>query len=104
MLVFQSALGIPTILALAWLLSENRGAVSWKRAGIGVAVTFVLAVLLLKVPPVTAAFGPVNGAVGAIAEASRAGTTFVFGYVGGGPLPFELKSPGDEFVLAFQAL
>ena len=28
----------------------------------------------------------------------------MFGYVGGGPLPFELKSPGDEFVLAFQAL
>jgi CNT family concentrative nucleoside transporter len=28
----------------------------------------------------------------------------VFGYVGGGPLPFELKSPGAEFVLALQAL
>jgi CNT family concentrative nucleoside transporter len=28
----------------------------------------------------------------------------VFGYLGGGPLPFELKSPGNEFVLAFSAL
>ena len=28
----------------------------------------------------------------------------MFGYLGGGPLPFELKVPGAEFVLAFQAL
>ena len=28
----------------------------------------------------------------------------MFGYVGGGPLPFELKVPGAEFSLAFQAL
>ena len=34
----------------------------------------------------------------------RAGTSFVFGYLGGGPLPFEPKLPGAEFVLAFQAL
>ena len=28
----------------------------------------------------------------------------MFGYVGGGPLPFEVKTPGADFVLAFQAL
>jgi concentrative nucleoside transporter, CNT family len=28
----------------------------------------------------------------------------VFGYIGGGTLPFELKTPGADFVLAFQAL
>ena len=28
----------------------------------------------------------------------------MFGYLGGGALPFELKTPGAEFVLAFQAL
>jgi CNT family concentrative nucleoside transporter len=28
----------------------------------------------------------------------------VFGYLGGGALPFELKAPGAEFILAFQAL
>ena len=52
----------------------------------------------------TAAFAAINDAVGAIAAASRAGTSFVFGYLGGGPLPFELKVPGAEFVLALQAL
>ncbi len=53
---------------------------------------------------VTHAFGAINDAVGAIAAASRAGTSFVFGYLGGGALPFDLKAPGADFILAFQAL
>ena len=28
----------------------------------------------------------------------------MFGYVGGGALPFDLKAPGADFILAFQAL
>jgi nucleoside permease NupC len=28
----------------------------------------------------------------------------VFGYVGGGALPFDPKTPGSDFILAFQAL
>ena len=60
--------------------------------------------LLLEVPQIRTAFALVNRAVDAIAAATQAGTAFVFGYVGGGPLPFELKSPGADFILAFQAL
>lgn len=104
MLQLQSALGIFAVVAFAWAISEDRRAVSWRRVGVGVAVTVVLAVLFLKVPPITAAFGSANHVIDAIAAASRAGTGFVFGYVGGGPLPFELKFPGNEFVLAFNAL
>jgi CNT family concentrative nucleoside transporter len=100
----QSALGIIALIGFAWLFSEDRRAVSWKRAGIGLVVTLGLALVFLKVAPVTAAFGAANSMVDAIASASRAGTSFVFGYIGGGPLPFELKSPGNEFVLAFNAL
>ena len=100
----QSALGITAIVAFAWLISENRRAVTWKRVGIGLAGTIVLAIVFLKVPPVRALFAHANNAVAAVGEASRAGTSFVFGYIGGGPLPFELKVPGAEFVLAFQAL
>jgi CNT family concentrative nucleoside transporter len=104
MLQLQSALGIAAIVALAWAVSENRRAVSWRNAAIGLAITFALALIFLKVPPVRAAFGYANVAVEAIAAATRAGTGFVFGYLGGGPLPFEPSFPGGEFVLAFQAL
>lgn len=100
----QPALGIAVLIGFAWLVSENRGAVRWRQAGAGLVLTFLLAVLFLKVPVVTAAFAVANGIVDAIASATRAGTSFVFGYLGGGPLPFDLKSPGNEFVIAFNAL
>jgi concentrative nucleoside transporter, CNT family len=100
----QSTFGVFALLAFAWIISEDRRAVSWRRAAIGLAVTFAITLLLLEVPGVTAAFAAINGAVNAIADATKAGTSFVFGYVGGGPLPFELKVPGAEFSLAFQAL
>ncbi|MBM3529871.1 MAG: nucleoside:proton symporter [Alphaproteobacteria bacterium] len=100
----QSALGVVVLIAFAFAISENRRAVSWRHAAAGLALTFVLALLFLKVPPVRAAFAYANNAVDAVAAATRAGTSFVFGYVGGGTLPFDPKFPGGEFVLAFQAL
>src|SRR5262245_24284965 len=100
----QSLLGIFALLGLAWLISENRRGVAWRQAAVGLAVTFATAVMLLKVPGVAHAFGAIKDAVGASAAASRAGTSFVFGYLGGGQLPYDLKVPGAEFVLAFQAL
>jgi concentrative nucleoside transporter, CNT family len=104
MLQLQSAFGIVALLAIAWAFGENRGAVSLKQAAIGLVVTLLTAVILIKLPFVAHAFSVINDAVGAIAAASRAGTSFVFGYVGGGPLPFDLKAPGADFILAFQAL
>lgn len=104
MLRLQSALGIFALLLIAWALSENRRAVSLRQAAVGVVVTFVAAVILLKLPIVAHAFGAINDAVGTISAASRAGSSFVFGYVGGGPPPFDLKAPGADFILAFQAL
>ncbi len=100
----QSALGVIVLLGFAWAISENRRAVDWKSAGAALIVTLVAALLLLEVPQIKTGFALINRAVNAIAEATQAGTSFVFGYVGGGPLPFALTTPGAEFVLAFQAL
>ena len=100
----QSALGVFAILAFAFAISENRRAVPWRPVVVGLAITFALAILMLKVPQAKIAFVWINEAVNALAAATRAGTSFVFGYVGGGPPPFELKNPGNEFVLGFQAL
>lgn len=104
MLQLQSAFGVAALLAIAWACGENRRAVSLRQAAIGLAVTLATAVILLKLPPVARGFGAINDAVGAISAAARAGSSFVFGYVGGGTLPFELKVPGADFILAFQAL
>jgi concentrative nucleoside transporter, CNT family len=100
----QSALGVVAIIALAFIISENRRAVPWRQVLIGLGVTFALALLMLKVPETQVAFDWINRAVDAIAAATKAGTSFVFGYVGGGTLPFDPKTPGSDFILAFQAL
>src|SRR5664279_1770453 len=104
MLQLQSLFGVFALLGIAWAFGENRRAVSLKQAVIGLAVTVVTALALIKLPFVARAFGVINDAVGAISQASRAGTSFVFGYLGGGALPFDIKTPGADFILAFQAL
>ena len=100
----QSALGVAVIIGFAWLISENRRAVPWRPVVTGLGITFALALLMLKVPQTEIAFAWINDAVIALASATRAGTAFVFGYVGGGPPPFDLKNPGNAFILGFQAL
>ena len=104
MLQLQSAFGVLALMGIAWVLGENRRAVSWRQMVVGLAVTIVTALVLLKLPLVAKAFGAINDAVNTLAAASRAGSSFVFGYVGGGTLPFDLKTPGADFILAFQAL
>src|SRR3981081_1218094 len=100
----QSLLGIFALLAFAGIISEHRGAVAWRSAAASLLLSFVPRLVRLKVPGVPRAFAAINEAVNAIAAASRAGTSFVFGYLGGGQLPYDLKVPGAEFVLALQAL
>src|SRR5215469_5331166 len=104
MQTIQSIVGIFGLLALAFAMSEDHRAVSFRQAAIGLAFTIVLATLFHRIPQLKIAFAVIGDAVDAIAAATRAGTGFVFGYLGGGPLPFELKTPGNEFVLALQAL
>ena len=100
----QSLAGVFVLLGLCWAISENRRAVSFRDAAIGLAVTFATALVLLKLPAIAAAFGAINAGVEAIAAAAKAGTSFAFGHIGGGPAPYEVKNPGATFILAFQAL
>jgi CNT family concentrative nucleoside transporter len=104
MLQLQSALGVAALLGFAFVISENRRAVDRKNAGVALLVTIATALLLLKVPGVKTAFAIIGRGADALGAATKAGTSVLFGYVGGGTLPFELKTPGAEFVLAFQAL
>jgi CNT family concentrative nucleoside transporter len=96
--------GLVVLTVFCWLISENRRAPWVKTAIVGLAMQFVLAALFLKVPVFKQIFFWLNSAVEALNAATRAGTSFVFGYLGGGPLPFSENSPGASFVLAFQAL
>jgi len=100
----QSFIGLFIIAALAWAISENKRKVSLKGVLIGILLQFAIAALLLKVPFSQNIFMVLNKVVISLEDATRAGTSFVFGYIGGGPLPFDEKYPGSSFILALQAL
>jgi len=103
-LIARSALGFLILHALAWALSENRRMVAWRPVVGGMALTLILGLALLKVPLVRLVFQALNDALGALEKATRDGTVFVFGFLGGGPLPYPESYPGATFVLAFRAL
>jgi CNT family concentrative nucleoside transporter len=96
--------GEAAILLLAWVLSEDRFRVPLRVVAAGVVLQWLLAILFLRFPPARQAFLLLNDAVSALQKATDAGTSFVFGYLGGGPLPFAETQPGASFIFAFRAL
>ncbi|MCG6895907.1 MAG: nucleoside:proton symporter [Thiocapsa sp.] len=100
----QPVLGLCLIIGSAWVLSERRGAVAPRLILAGLALQFLLALVLLRLPLAQSVFLSLNQLVVAIQRATRAGTELVFGFLGGGAAPFEVPYPQNSFVLAFQAL
>ncbi len=100
----QAIPGYLCLVALAWLLSENRRAIPWRTVASGFALQLLLAVILLHSPPARAVLLLLTRAVDALQRATDAGSGFVFGYLGGGELPFAETHPGASFVLAFKIL
>ena len=100
----QSAFGLLCLIGLSWVLSEDRRRVRWRMVAAGVAMQLVLALVLLKLPGSKGLFLGLNRAILALEEATGAGTAFVFGYLGGGPFPFETTQPPATFILAFKSL
>ena len=104
----QSLVGLVAIPAIAWAISERRWAIPPARlarillGGIGLQV--LIAGLLLNVPAARAAFDWADGMIAALQSATGTGMRLVFGYLAGGPAPFDTVRPETSFILAFQAL
>ena len=100
----QPLLGIAVIVAIAWGLSEDRRAFRFRLVASALGLQAAIAVLLLKLPPARQALLGLNAIVTALTEATRAGAGFVFGYVGGGPVPFAVTNPAALTSFAFGLL
>ena len=59
----QSAFGLIVFVALAWAISEQRNKHAIKIGAVGIGVQIIMALLLLKLPPIKAAFVLLNDAV-----------------------------------------
>ena len=103
-LAAQSLAGFFALHALAWAASENRRGVAWRPVFAGMVLTLALGALFLKLPVFAEVFLVLNRAVEALERATQAGTSFVFGFLGGAPLPYEEKPGTSSFVLALRAL
>lgn len=103
-LAIRSLIGFFALHVLAWTLSENRRVVAWRPVIAGMLLTLGLGAVLLKAPMARDAFMALNAMLASLERATREGTAFVFGFLGGGPLPFAETYAGASFVLAFRAL
>jgi concentrative nucleoside transporter, CNT family len=89
---FQGLIGIILILGLRWIAAA-------------LAVQLLLALLIIRVPFIWDVVTLANHAVSAIERATLAGSSYMFGYLGGAPLPFALpEGRSPPLVIAFQIL
>ncbi len=100
---FHSALGLISLMALAWLLGEDRRRNPLPIAITGLVVQLILAFLLLKLSIFQILFLNFSQGVDALNNATQVGTRFVFGFLAGGEQPYLEKSGTSSFILAFQA-
>src|SRR3954463_6448768 len=104
MLVLQAVLGIVVFVVLALPLSSNWRRINLKLVFFAIVLQFVICALLLKAPGIREGLTYVNEAVGALGAATIKGTSFVFGYLGGGPTPFTITNSNAVATFAFQVL
>jgi concentrative nucleoside transporter, CNT family len=108
-MAMRGLFGMFVLLLIAWGLGErghgnDRRHIPWRTVGAGLVLQAVLALVLLRFPPASRALLLLNRAALALQQATDQGTAFVFGYLGGGALPFAETAPGASFILAFKIL
>lgn len=79
MYILRALLGMAVLLGVAVLFSSNRKRIPWRLVGIGMALQFIIAVLVLKVDIVRVGVDGVSNFFVKILDFNRAGTEFLFG-------------------------
>lgn len=103
-LALQSLVGFFVLYAFAWAISEKRRVVMWRTVIGAIILQVILFLLMFKFPWFREMSEILNNTLNGLATATREGTKFVFGYIGGADLPFKVEDGKSAFVLATQAL
>jgi len=104
MLVIQSLLGLAVFTAIPYFLSENRNLANLKRLMAGICLQAILAITFLKLPFLRQIFASLNDLVLILERAATDGGSFMFGYLGGGTLPFAEMVSGKSYIIAFRVM
>lgn len=102
--MIQGIFGLAALIGIAWTMGETRWKVRFRDIPVRLAVQFIVAAIIIRVSVFKEFFHLLSKVALSLEEATQAGTSFVFGYLGGGALPFDEKTPGSSFIFALQAL
>lgn len=102
----QGLTGIVLMLLIAWILSENRSArPGWRWIAGALLLQIGIAIAVTRIPFIWTLVGYANQAVAAVETATLVGSSYMFGYTGGAPIPFVLKEgAAAPVIVAFQIL
>ncbi len=102
----RGVIGIMVLLGIAWGLSENRSArPGWRWIAGALALQGALTLVIVRVPVVWDLMQYANKAVQAVEKATLVGSSYMFGYLGGAPVPFQLaEGTQPPLIIAFQIL
>ncbi|CAO5679127.1 MAG: Putative nucleoside permease NupX [Holosporales bacterium] len=104
LLDFRGFLGIVLIFAIVYVLSQDRAKIQWRNVALGILVQFVLVIAAFFFPPLKWILSFVSDGFVCLKEATLAGSKFVFGYLGGGDVPFTVHGATGTVIFAFQIL
>ena len=82
--ILRGILGMTFLIFVAWLFSSNRKAINWSLIGKGIALQFIIAFLVLKVPLVEDVFNWISGGFVWVIQQTDAGVEFLFANMGTG--------------------
>ena len=94
--LFRGILGLFTVIFLAFLMSSNRRAISWKIVGVGLLVQIIIAIAVLKVPFIQDFIEFVGQMFIKVLDFTKVGSEFLFGGL--------LNTETYGFIFAFQIL
>jgi concentrative nucleoside transporter, CNT family len=97
-------LGIILLLGLAYWMSNNRKAISWRLVITGLTLQIAIALFVLKVPFGQWLFQKLSGGITLLLSFSDAGAQFVFGPLAQSDLLGQAFGPAHGFVFAFQII
>jgi CNT family concentrative nucleoside transporter len=105
-MIWQGIFGFVVFLCIAWIFSENRSKVEKRDILWGVGLQVILAVIITQFPIIRGGFESMSRGVEVLKRSTQEGTKFVFGYLGGGGVPFEVApdSGVSTFIFGLQAL
>ncbi len=97
---FVGIVGILIILGICFLMSNNRKKINYKTVGVGLALQFLLALFIMKIPLGVKIFSFLAKIVDKILEASIEGSNFAFGWLTNSPEVISGLFPNKDFIFA----